>query len=914
LRDRLDVLTAGRGGVAILSGEAGIGKTSLLDELLHEANTRGVLTLVGKARELERDRPFAAVADLVDAAEFGALAELADALRPSEGLAMADRTLVVADALVDAVETEAPRAGLVLAFEDIHWADPGTVAVLGRVARSVPTQPILLIVTMRPTPARRDLQLTLDDMKALGAITVPVGALTDDAVDELVRRRAGRPPTPRLREHFAACSGNPFYVIELLSALEEEDALDSSAATVDLRSDVRTVPASARAALVRHLGFLPVETRRLLQIAAVLGESFSANDLALVTDRPVSELLEHLDVALHSELIVDAGHRWTFRHDLVRQSLEEGLAPTARKALHREVAAALGRGASPAAVVARHLALGAEPGDREAIAGLRAAAAEALRSSIPVGIELLEAALDLTVASDPERIALVADVLEPLNASGRPAEAEALGRGVLGAALSVTSECSIVHALGSSLYARGDVAGAIDVIAPLLARADVVGAPRAMLHSAMAVYSMLRLDLGAMAFHADAATQAAATSDDHYAIGLAANTVAMSLLTQGRAGDALAPAIVGRERVVAGSVYSWAAYNPPLTLSLIALERDDLDGATALLNSGRIELEACGNVSWLVQYASIDAIVAYVTGDLERTEDACRVAQQLPLEFGPRYQQGVPAALLAIVAWRRGDDTAAAMYAEEAERHYLEFGPQLGIDLAWLASALVKEASGDVAGAYEMLRLAWELTDPIHAFVSWRLLAPEVARLAIDRDPAFATKLADEVVELARRNPVPSAEGTAAYVQALAERDTEQIVAAVALLERSPRRLATADAATNAVRMLRAAGRPDEATAFYERARGRYLAAGSHGDLDRLRRAAGLRRTGVVARPTAGWDSLTRSEREVVALLQDGLTNRQIGDALGISRRTVETHLSHAFTKVGVATRVQLAAEAARRG
>jgi DNA-binding CsgD family transcriptional regulator len=70
----------------------------------------------------------------------------------------------------------------------------------------------------------------------------------------------------------------------------------------------------------------------------------------------------------------------------------------------------------------------------------------------------------------------------------------------------------------------------------------------------------------------------------------------------------------------------------------------------------------------------------------------------------------------------------------------------------------------------------------------------------------------------------------------------------------------------------------------------------------------------VVARPTAGWDSLTRSEREVVALLQDGLTNRQIGDALGISRRTVETHLSHAFTKVGVATRVQLAAEAARRG
>jgi DNA-binding CsgD family transcriptional regulator len=252
--------------------------------------------------------------------------------------------------------------------------------------------------------------------------------------------------------------------------------------------------------------------------------------------------------------------------------------------------------------------------------------------------------------------------------------------------------------------------------------------------------------------------------------------------------------------------------------------------------------------------------------------------------------------------------------AEAAERHYVEHGPQVGVDFAWLGTALVKADAGDRAGAFETLRLAWELTDPIHVLVALRLIAPEVARLAAEHEPAFASRVAGEVEEAARRNPVPSMAGTAGLVRGLADGDADRVVAATAQLARSPRALATADAATDAVRLLRAGGRRDEATALYEQARTLYEAAGALGDLDRLRRAAGLRRTGApVARPTVGWESLTRSEREVVALLQEGMTNRQIGDALGISRRTVETHLSHAFGKVGVTTRVQLAAEAARR-
>src|SRR5262245_40229366 len=160
---------------------------------------------------------------------------------------MADRSLVVADALVEAIETEAVRAGVVLAFEDLHWADAGTVAVIERAARSLPALPALLAITVRPTPTRRDLQLTLDALADGGAASVPLGALPGDAVADLVRLRLGRPPAPRLRDHLAACGGNPFYVIELLAALEREDALDAPPGAV---------PPSARAALVRHLGFL----------------------------------------------------------------------------------------------------------------------------------------------------------------------------------------------------------------------------------------------------------------------------------------------------------------------------------------------------------------------------------------------------------------------------------------------------------------------------------------------------------------------------------------------------------------------------------------------------------------------------------------------------------------------------------
>jgi DNA-binding CsgD family transcriptional regulator len=129
------------------------------------------------------------------------------------------------------------------------------------------------------------------------------------------------------------------------------------------------------------------------------------------------------------------------------------------------------------------------------------------------------------------------------------------------------------------------------------------------------------------------------------------------------------------------------------------------------------------------------------------------------------------------------------------------------------------------------------------------------------------------------------------------------------------RALASEDAAT----ALQEEGRTDEAVGLLGEAVEVYEHLGAVRDIARVDaalRSLGVRRgrRGSRRRPTTGWDSLTPTEREVVRLAVEGLTNAQIGERLFVSRRTVETHLSHVFGKVGVSSRVQLAAEASRRG
>jgi DNA-binding CsgD family transcriptional regulator len=203
--------------------------------------------------------------------------------------------------------------------------------------------------------------------------------------------------------------------------------------------------------------------------------------------------------------------------------------------------------------------------------------------------------------------------------------------------------------------------------------------------------------------------------------------------------------------------------------------------------------------------------------------------------------------------------------------------------------------------------------------VAWNpLRLSQLAGLAVRaRDEEAARVAVRAAVELARRNPGSrSLAASAAHTQGLLHANPAFLREAVAVLAEGERPLATAAAQEDLAGVLNAGGR-DEAVNLLGAAYETYVTSGGHRDVARVR--AALRSFGVrkrrmdVARPTEGWGSLTKSERTVVELVARGLTNREAAGELFLSPYTINVHLRHAFTKLGIRSRVQLARLAAER-
>ncbi len=178
--------------------------------------------------------------------------------------------------------------------------------------------------------------------------------------------------------------------------------------------------------------------------------------------------------------------------------------------------------------------------------------------------------------------------------------------------------------------------------------------------------------------------------------------------------------------------------------------------------------------------------------------------------------------------------------------------------------------------------------------------------------------MTQEVADGARRCQVPSATGAALRCRGLVGGDPDVLLTAVQTYRQLSPTIELAFACEDAGAALCRAGRASEAVSILDEALDFYLRAGAQRGAARVEaalRARGVRRrrAGRTRRPPVGWESLTDSEVGVARLAAEGLTNRQIGDQLFISRRTVGTHLAHLFQKLGINSRAQLAAEVTRR-
>src|SRR6266508_4809057 len=222
--------------VALIEGEAGIGKTRLLAEVLDRARGEGFQLFVGAAAELERDRPFGALAEALDLrptaadperAEIGSLLlgdgdAVPSAMSLDEAPALRFRVLEAVLTLVERLSLSAPT---VIALEDLHWADPSTLLALRQLCRRLVHLPLAVFGTLRPSPPSPELDRLLGEFIAQGGSYLRLGSLGPGEVAALVEEVAGISPGPTLLQAVQGAAGNPLYVTELLSALASEGAI-----------------------------------------------------------------------------------------------------------------------------------------------------------------------------------------------------------------------------------------------------------------------------------------------------------------------------------------------------------------------------------------------------------------------------------------------------------------------------------------------------------------------------------------------------------------------------------------------------------------------------------------------------------------------------------------------------------------
>jgi predicted ATPase len=219
-------LSEGRASVLAIEGEAGIGKTRLVQSIVADARSRDVAVYCGQAHPFERTRPFGVLATALDlsrrspeprrAALGGLLAG-----ESAAGQAAGDIQFRVVEEIVDLVETSCAERPVLLVAEDIHWADSASLLAILSVARRLPLAALLVVVSARPSPQAAEVVRLLDDLAAGGARSLQLQPLTSDDVAVLARRTLGASPGPSLTAMLDKAGGNPLWVVALLRSLAD---------------------------------------------------------------------------------------------------------------------------------------------------------------------------------------------------------------------------------------------------------------------------------------------------------------------------------------------------------------------------------------------------------------------------------------------------------------------------------------------------------------------------------------------------------------------------------------------------------------------------------------------------------------------------------------------------------------------
>jgi DNA-binding CsgD family transcriptional regulator/tetratricopeptide (TPR) repeat protein len=899
-----------------IEAEAGVGKSSLLRLLQAEAQEMGFRLLCGAGQELERNRPFGVVFDLIrDQARDGADAAVFHELLK---LGMIDRDhtggdgFAVIEELVASLETCATTAPVLLCLDDLHWADVSTITAVSSVVRRLGDLPLLIALTMRPSPRTRELDSLLEQMSSSGGQMLRLPPLSENEAMRFAGDILRASPGPLLREQIAGAAGNPLFIAELLRALQQQGLIHTTDAGAEVAHPL--LPTNLRQTLLRRFSFLHDGTLELLRIASILGPSFSVDELAVVRQLRPTQLMQQFDEAISAGLIEERGDHLTFRHELFRHVLYEGMPVALRTALHREAGMALAQAGAPVVRVAEQLFAG-DPFGEQTVEWLWRAARESARRSTSVAIQWYERALNAVADDNARRTALTAELIPQLVLQGRAWEAQAAAAEAIrhtdDPSITVRLRVMLAHALtrqGLWIAAREqlDLAAAQYDDSTTVA---VVSAPN----------SFLRLITGEVAAAvalAERSEAAARTTNNDLAVATCLMTRTLGASAAGDPRRALALGLEGLAVTERLKTSFREFVLPELCIGVALTDLDRVEEAERSYRQGFDRAARVGATGILPYLQSHLAILRMHAGNWSDAESEAEACLELASSTGTRWTMHARAILTRVAISQRKFTDAAKVLAD-AEADIEISGHIIGADWVLWAKALLLEAEGQPAEAAEAAVEAWHVLPELRFMHSNWMIPADVLRLVLGvGNLSMARTVIEQTESVAARIGTASATAAALRCRTLLHGNPETALAAVAACRDSSRPVEAALTRAQAARTLAETGHAGKAREQFRAAADAFVLLGLHHEENRLNaemRAYGIRRSGSRPhRPATGWLSLTPTELSIARLVAQGLSNPQIAGRLFISRYTVETHLKHVFGKIGITSRMMLAAELMR--
>src|SRR3954469_14054277 len=903
---------AGEGGLVVLQGHAGVGKTELLRAASDLGDAAGLRVLRARGSELDRAFAFGLVRQLFEreVAEHPQLltrgAEPAAAVFPvrRHGAARADEPLFSSlQALQWLVENLAGQAPLLLIADDIHWADAESLRRLVFLAERIEDVAALLVVAMRPAEPGADQELLDALMVTPAACVLSPAPLSAEATTTVVRGHL-----PQAVDSFsAAChratGGNPFLLGELLGELAADGV---QGAAVDSQRVLEFGPERVGRAVRRRLRGLPPGATALARAVAILGPGTPLEEAAERAGADLGAAATAADalVGIH---VLAADRVLDFVHPVVLSAVYDQIPPLERQALHVAAAEQLMAHGVETERVARHLMRLPPSGRPARVALLRAAARHAsARGAAEAAALYLRRALEEPPPADERSAVLcllgVAEATDRQRARFEPHLREAMA-----VTKNPRARGYMALHLGRALAACGDFRAAVDVLDEALRNVEDPDSDLAI---------SLDAELMAMAFHEFTATDLAAPRVERR-------------LAQCDAGEELDP------RTLAPLVWGIAASRGPAAAAIDLAERvlaasrlDEPNSviggclANALIYAGTpkratryydaslataTRLGSRLTVAWQVMMRG-DASLRL--GETRRAEAEARFGfEYFEADGGePGFAWGVAHLVDALLA--RGAPEEADEFVQGAP---LSAGapPTLPVALFHTSRANLHLARGRTSEALSDALAAGDLVSAIisnPAAVRWR--EPAALALArLDRGEE-ARGMAEGALADGRRFGIPDAEGNALRTLGLVVGGPDAIDAlraSVDVLERAEGRLEHARSVLELGSALRRTGERVEARDVLRTALDMTARMGASGLADRAHEelvAAGARPRRD-RRMLSGRESLTASEDRVAALAADGLTNREIAQRQFATVKAVEWHLRNVYRKLDIGSRAQ---------